>query len=161
MGTFCSFLPKKKKKKKMDNIFLPNKKEHYNKNKCGLPTGFNNGHPLDRKRKFSLGWPGHAKNLSEVPVCKASFIWVVPNWPLRRARYTCTGLSYLRHFLARSGKYSYALFNLSLVGLRSAKTGNRLTASVAQTRVGTGNKLPSHNLYSARDLIIGRRCTKH
>ena len=55
MGTFFSFL-QKKKIPKMDNIFLPKKNEG-KKKKCGLPTGFKNGHPLDRKQKFFLGWP--------------------------------------------------------------------------------------------------------
>ena len=42
----------------MDNIFLPKKKfKEKKKKKCGLPTGFKNGHPLDRKQKFFLGWP--------------------------------------------------------------------------------------------------------
>ena len=42
----------------MDNIFLPKKKNYgEKKKKCGLPTGFKKGHPLDRKQKFFLGWP--------------------------------------------------------------------------------------------------------
>ena len=41
----------------MVNIFLPNQKKKKIEIKCGLPTGFNNGHPLDRKQKFFLGWP--------------------------------------------------------------------------------------------------------
>ena len=57
MGTFFSFLQKKKNFPKMDNIFLPPKKIKEKKKKCGLPTGFKNGHPLDRKQKFFLGWP--------------------------------------------------------------------------------------------------------
>ena len=36
---------------KMDNIFLPTPPPPQKKN-CGLPTGFNNGHPLDRKQVF-------------------------------------------------------------------------------------------------------------
>ena len=60
MGTFFSFLQKKNIFPKMDNIFLPNQKKIKRKTKCGLPTGFNNGHPLDRKQKFFLGWPEHS-----------------------------------------------------------------------------------------------------
>ena len=51
MGTF--FFPK------MDNIFLPIKNiKGKKRKKSGLPTGFKKGHPLDRKQKFFLGWPG-------------------------------------------------------------------------------------------------------
>ena len=58
MGTFFFIFAKKKRNPKMDNIFLPNQKKKNHKKKSGLPTGFNNGHPLDRKQKFFLGWPG-------------------------------------------------------------------------------------------------------
>ena len=36
---------------KMDNIFLPKKKN------CRCPTGHKNGHPLDRKHFFLCGQP--------------------------------------------------------------------------------------------------------
>ena len=52
MGTFFSFLQKKLFFSKNGQYF-PTKKPQ----KSGLPTGFKNGHPLDRKQKFFLGWP--------------------------------------------------------------------------------------------------------
>ena len=61
MGTFFSFLQKKKIVLNMDNIFLPKKKLR-GKKKSGLPTGLKKGHPLDRKQKFFLGWP-HGKGV--------------------------------------------------------------------------------------------------
>ena len=56
LGTFFSFLQPKKNTPKMDNIFLPNKNKC--EKKCGRPTGYNCGQPLDWKQKFCLGWPG-------------------------------------------------------------------------------------------------------
>ena len=42
----------------MDNIFLQKKKEVKKQQLiCDRPTDHNNGHPLDWKQKFFLGWP--------------------------------------------------------------------------------------------------------
>ena len=84
---------------------------------------------------------------------------VLADWgrtTLHRAPYTRTGLSYLRQFLARSGEYSYALFTLALIGRHTAQSGNKLTASVAQTNSGARNKPPSHNMYRA-ETVLGQR----
>ena len=57
MGTFFSFLQKIFFFSKNGQYFPTQKKIEGKKKKCGLPTGFKNGHPLDRKQKFFLGWP--------------------------------------------------------------------------------------------------------
>ena len=58
MGTFFFIFAKKIFFFKNGQYF-PTKKKNYGKKKkkCGLPTGFKKGHPLDRKQKFFLGWP--------------------------------------------------------------------------------------------------------
>ena len=57
MGTFFSFLQFFFFFSKNGQYFPTEKKKLRKKKKCGLPTGFKKGHPLNRKQKFLLGWP--------------------------------------------------------------------------------------------------------
>ena len=52
METFFSFLPKNLVFPKNGQYFPTEKNKLREKKKSGLPTGFKNGHPLDRKQKF-------------------------------------------------------------------------------------------------------------
>ena len=72
------------------------------------------------------------------------------------APYARTKLSYLRHFLARSGEYSHLLFILVLMGWRSGKAGNKLTASLAQMSPGARKQRQYHNTYRA-ETVLGQR----
>ena len=75
---------------------------------------------------------------------------------LQRDSYTCTELSYLQHFLARSGKFSYVLLTSPLIGQLCSAAGNRFTACLGAMTVATGNNRQDHNMYKA-EMVLGQR----